>query len=103
MTEEIKFDQSNEEARSIEFDFNPKVNSNSKTKQLELYLKMTTNSKDPIAFKVFIDANPIDSEIGVIAAISILIFFNILINTEVNGLNLTVSQKKGVRETKFSN
>lgn len=82
MTKVIQFDQSNDEARSIDFNFYPKVLP--KTKQLKLSLKMTTNVENPIAFKVSVDANPINTEVGVVAAISILVFFNILINAEVN-------------------
>lgn len=82
MTKVIEFDQSNDEARTIDFDFYPKVQP--KTKQLKLSLKMTTNAENPIAFKVFIDANPINTQVGVVAAISILIFFNVLLNAEVN-------------------
>lgn len=82
MTKVIEFDQSNDEARTIDFDFYPKVQP--KTKQLKLSLKMTTNAENPIAFKVFIDVNPINTQVGVVAAISILIFFNVLLNAEVN-------------------
>lgn len=82
MTKVIEFDRSSDEPRSITFDFNPKVQP--KAKHLELSLEMKTNAQNPIAFKVFIDENPMNTEIGVVAAISILIFFNILINAEVN-------------------
>lgn len=82
MTKVIKFNQTNGETDVISFDFEPKVPSN--VEQLKLSLKMTTNAESPIAFKVLIDANPLNAEIGVVAAIFILIFFNVLINAEVN-------------------
>lgn len=78
MTKVLKFDQTD----PIEFDFDPKVPSNAE--QLKLSLKMTTNADSAIAFKVLIDANPLNTDIGVVAAIFILIFFNVLINAEVN-------------------
>lgn len=93
MTEVIKFDnKSNDGIREVEFEFYPKVTS--QMKQLKLALKMTTNAENPIAFKVSVDANPINTEIGVVAAIIILIFFNILINGEVNETNPFYNSKK---------
>lgn len=88
MTKVIKFDRSSDEPRSITFDFNPKVQP--KAKHLELSLEMKTNAENPIAFKVFIDENPINTGIGVVAAISILIFLNILINAEVNENDISI-------------
>lgn len=81
MKKVIEFDHPNEEARTIQFDFYPKVQP--QTEQLELSFKMKTNAEDPIVFKVFIDENPINTEVGVIAAISILIFFNVLLNADI--------------------
>lgn len=101
MTNVIKFDQSNDEARTIEFDFYPEALSTAK--QLKLSLKMTTNVENPIAFKVFIDANPINPHVGVVAAISILIFFNILINAEVNRSSFIISGPKTKQSNKNRN
>lgn len=100
MTKVIKFNRSNDEPRSISFDFYPKVQP--KAKQLKLSLNMKTNAENPIAFKVFIEENPINTDIGVVAAISILIFFNILLNAEVNEDHILALDKKvKVNDSKY--
>lgn len=79
-TEVYEFDKSNGEMNTFEFDFFPEIISTT----LDLTFLMSTNVDDSIAFKFVVDAKPVNPEVGVILAIVILIFFNILVNAEVN-------------------
>lgn len=84
VTKVMKLDHTQGEMHVSNFDFYANVSA--RTSQLNLSLKMTTNAESPFAFNVGIDPDPIDTDYGVVAAIFILIFLNILINAEVNRL-----------------
>lgn len=78
-TQLFGIDEISDEIRTIVFDFYPKARKNA----LNLTVKMTTNVKDTVELKLFVDSEPIDPNVGLIFAAIILIFFNILINAEV--------------------
>lgn len=78
----FKYDRSSDEVRTLAFDFYPEVSSNT----LNLTLTMKTNITNSVDFKVFVDANSIMPAIGVISAVFILIFLNVLFGAEVKSL-----------------
>lgn len=74
-----EIDHSNEPSNCMTFDFYPETSSES----LNLTLTMRSNIENSIAFQLIIDANAIGPEVGVTSAVLILIFFNILLGSEV--------------------
>lgn len=78
-TKAFELSESRNEIRTFDIDFYPKISLAS----LNLTLTFDTNVKNSTVLRFFIDSKSVDIEIGVISAIVILIFFNILVNAEV--------------------
>ncbi|XP_055295146.1 P protein-like [Sitodiplosis mosellana] len=76
----FEIDHSNYEVCTITFDFYPETSS---LQALNLTFTMATNVENTIAFQLTVDANAIVPEIGVISAVIILIFLNVLIGAEI--------------------
>lgn len=73
-------DRSMYKVNTMTFEFYPGV---LMPQPLNLTFMMGTNVENPIAFQLIVDANAIIPEIGVASAAIILIFFNVLLGTEV--------------------
>lgn len=78
-TKAFELSESRNEIRTFDIDFYPKISLAS----LNLTLTFDTNVRNSTVLRFFIDSKSVDIEIGVISAIVILIFFNILVNAEV--------------------
>lgn len=83
----FKYDRSSDEVRTIVFDFYPETSTN----PLNLTLTMTTNITSSVEFKVFVDAKSIIPAIGVVSAVFILIFLNVLFGADVRFANASKS------------
>lgn len=74
---------------TMTFDFYPDIPQLMLPQSLNLTISMRTTSEyheNPIAFQLIVDPNAVLPEIGVTSAVIILIFFNVLLGTEVNML-----------------